>query len=260
LQLLNASVVRGLQARGLKVFLSCGGGAGNVLPGAGAPAGFAASLLSGLSALVSEWGLDGIDFDLENWPGGVPDILAAAALVRAVIGGLRAAFPSLLISGAPQMTDAYCDYPSITAGFNRYAPLIAAAPPPPSPHAPAARRGSAAAARPAFDMLMPQMYNSWPAVETLAYAAAYAAGLAAGCAVSGGGGPAPLAMAVRGPWLGFPASRAAAGSGFQSPPGVVALYRALAANGSAPLGGLMTWSAGWDQQSGWQFAAAVAAG
>ena len=238
---LNASVVAALQARGLSVSLSAGGGAGNVLPGA-PPPGFAANMLAGLSALVTSLRLDGIDFDLENWPGDVPGILAAAAAVRAVAAGLRAAHPALRITGAPQMTDVYADYPAITAGFNRYTPLLA---------------GGAGGV---FDALMPQMYNTWAQVETAAYAQTYARELIAGFAVSGGG-PAPFNVSVPAEklWLGFPASRQAAGSGFLAPADVVAAVRELQANGTR-LGGLMTWSAGWDQQSGWVFADAVAAG
>ena len=232
--IVNASVVAALQARGVQVFLSAGGGAGNTLPGAGAPPGFAANMLDGLSSLVSSWHLDGVDFDLENWPGAVPDIVAACALVRAVITGLRAAHPALLISAPPQMTDLYPDYPSITAGFNRFAPLL---------------DGSSPAL---FDFVMPQMYNSWAGVETLAYAQVYAGELAAGFALASP----PLRVPALAPMLGYPASRSAAGSGFLSPPAVVAMARGLGKNCS----GLMTWDAGWDQFSDWQFANAVAAG
>ena len=230
----NASVIAALQARGVKVFLSAGGGAGNTLPGAGAPPGFAANMLAGLSSLVAAWGLDGVDFDLENWPSTVPDVVAACALVRAVIAGLRAAHPALLISAPPQMTDVYPDYPSITAGFNRYVPLL---------------DGSMPAL---FDMFMPQMYNTWSAVETLAYAQVYANELAAGFAMASP----PSRVPAIAPMLGYPASRSAAGSGFLSPPSVVAMARGLGKNCS----GLMTWDAGADEQAGWQFANAVAAG
>ena len=227
----NASVVAALRTRGVKVFLSAGGGAGNTLPGDVAPPGFAANMLAGLSSLVTAWELDGVDFDLENWPGAVSDIVAACVLVRAVIAGLRAAHPALLISAAPQMTDVYPDYPSITAGFNRYAPLLS---------------------QRLFDAVMPQMYNSWAAVETLAYARVYAGELTAGFAVASP----PMLIPPVAPWLGFPASRSAAGSGFLPPADVVSMARGLGKNCS----GLMTWDIGWDELAGWQFANAVAAG
>ena len=226
---LNASVVSALRARGVRrVALSLGGGAGNVLP-APLPAGFAAAMLAGTSALVSELGLDGVDFDLENFGGGVPDILAAAGAVRAVAEGLRAAHPALVLSAAPQMTDAYCDYASVTAGFNRYAPLLS----PPR----------------LFDVVAPQMYNSWGGVETIAYARTYAAELEAGCAV----GAFNVSVERARLQLGYPASRSAAGSGFLDPVEVAAMARSLS------ISGLMTWDIGWDAQAGWQMARAVAA-
>jgi chitinase len=225
---LNASVVAALRARGVKrVALSVGGGAGSPLP-APLPSGFAAALLTGLSALVTDFGLDGVDFDLENFPGAVADIVAAAAAVRAVAEGLRAAHPGIVLSAAPQMTDAYCDYASVTSGFNRYAPLLA----PPA----------------VFDVVMPQMYNAWSGVETLAYARTYAGELVAGCAV----GPYNVSVARAALRLGYPASPSAAGSGFLPPAGVAALARALNVS-------LMTWDCGWDERAGWAFASAVAA-
>jgi len=234
---LTAATVAGLKSRGLKVLLSVGGGAGNVLPG-GAPPSFAANMLTGLSSLVKNFDLDGVDFDVENFAG---DPLSGMAQVAAVIAGLRAAFAGLLITGAPQMTDVYPDWPQVSAGFNRYVPLLVSGSP-----------GR-------LDMVMPQMYNSWAQVETVAYAETYARELQAGFSCTGGGSTYNVTVPAGGLLLGYPASRSAAGSGFIDPPQVVAMARALAANGSA-LGGLMTWSIGWDQQNGWAFADAVQAG
>jgi chitinase len=59
--------------------------------------------------------------------------------------------------------------------------------------------------------------------------------------------------------LGFPASPSGAGSGYQQPATVAALFRALQAAGT-PVGGIMAWSIGWDQQAGWAFADAIASG
>ena len=176
------------------------------------------------------------------------------------------------------MTDVFPDYPSFTPGFNRYAPLLEAG------------------TLPLLDAVMPQMYNSWAQVETLAYAQTYAGELVKGFAVAGAG-PAPLNVTIPPEklWLGFPASRAAAGSGFISPPDVAAAVKAWAVAGLR-IAGLMTWSigegralaaapaapapaahltpppppfpplrssnrddaTGWDQQTGWLFAAACA--
>jgi chitinase len=225
---LNASVVRALRARGVRrVALSLGGGAGNVLP-APLPPAFAVTMLAGLTALVTELSLDGVDFDLENFPGSVADILQATTAVRAVAEGLRAAQPAIVLSAAPQMTDAYCDYASLTSGFNRYAPLLS----PPQ----------------IFDLVTPQMYNSWSSVETIAYAKTYAAELEAGCAV----GAYNVSVDRARLQLGYPASRSAAGSGFLPPSDVAAMARALGV-------GVMTWDVGWDAQAGWEMASAVAA-
>lgn len=229
---LNSSVVASLQSRGFAVGISVGGGAGNVLPSP-LPQGFAATMQSGLSSLINALNITVVDFDLENWPGEVQSISAAAAAIRTVVAGLRAAHQGLLISGAPQMTDLYCDYPSITAGFNRYAELVGA-----------------------LDVVMPQMYNTWGAVETIAYAELYAAGLIEGCEIA----PVNVNVSVtpRNLMLGYPASRNGASSGFIDPSAVVAMYRSLQEQGVV-LNGLMTWDCGWDEQDGFAFAHAVAA-
>ena len=228
---LTRGVVAALQAQNRSVFLSLGGGAANTLT----PALPVAVLAGELSALVGALGLDGVDLDLENFEG---DPAACMGAARALLAALRAARPALLLSAAPQMTDVFPDYLQVTAGFNRYAPLLAGA-------------GEAL-----FDAVMPQMYNSWGAVETLAYTAYYAAALERGFVVAPSYSVRVPAAALV---LGFPASRSAAGSGWQSPAGVVALARALAAN-ATPVRGLMVWSCGWDAQNNWEFAEAVRQG
>jgi chitinase len=203
-------------------------------------------MLKGLSALVTEWGLDGIDWDLENFPGTIPDIIAATSIVRTVTAGLRGAHPGLLVSGAPQMTDVYPDYPSITVGFNRFVPLLA--------NINSSSDNNNNNNTPFFDLLMPQMYNTWAAVETLAYAQTYAGELAVGFTVAGG--QVPLKVPPVRPWLGYPASRNAAGSGYIEPTAVAAMARKLVDAGN--ISGLMTWEIGWDAAQGWAFATAVA--
>ena len=228
---LTRAAVAALQAQGRSVFLSLGGGAANVLT----PALPVAVLAQELGALAGALGLDGIDLDLENFEG-VPAACMGAA--RALLDALRAARPALLFSAAPQMTDLYPDWLQVSAGFNRYAPLLA---------------GSGEAL---FDAVMPQLYNTWAGVETLAYAGYYAAALQAGFVVAPNYS---VAVPSRALVLGFPASRSAAGSGWVAPAGVVSLVRALAAN-ATPVRGLMTWSIGWDEQNGWEFAEAVRLG
>ena len=231
---LTPAIVAGLQAQGRQVFLSLGGGAANTI----SPALPTATLAGELGALVSTLRLDGIDLDLENFEGDIIGCMAAAA---ALLAALRAQHPALLFSSAPQMTDLYPDLQSITAGFNRYVPLLDSS------------------SIGLFDAVMPQMYNSWGAVETLAYAASYAGALQRGYAVTAAGSTYNVTIPGRALMLGYPASRSAAGSGFLAPAGVVGMARALAAN-NTPIRGLMTWSIGWDEQNAWEFAEAVRTG
>ena len=234
---LTRAMVAALQAEGRTVLLSLGGGAANALPGP-PPAGWVGTMVAGLSALVRALGLDGLDLDIENFLG---DPLAGMAGLKAVVAGLRAApgGAALRITCAPQMTDVYPDWAQWSAGFNRYAPLVEA--------------GSLGL----LDAVMPQMYNTWSAVETLAYAKTYAGEVEAGFTVTGAG-PAPLNVTIPAAklHLGFPASRSAAGSGFIDPAAVAAAVRSWAAGG-LQIGGLMTWCIGWDMQNGWAFAKAV---
>ena len=235
---LTAATVQALKAEGRTVLLSLGGGAGGVLPGPPA-SGWAPAMVRNLQALAASLALDGFDLDIENFAG---DAAAGMEALRSVVAGLRAApgGAALRITCAPQMTDVYPDYPSWTAGFNRYAPLLEA--------------GSLAL----IDAVMPQMYNSWSAVETLGYAKTYAGELQKGFSVNGPW-PSPLNVTIPPEklWLGFPASRAAAGSGFINPADVAAAVKGWAAGGLR-IAGRMTWSVGWDQQNGWLMAYAVA--
>ena len=220
---LTRGIVASLQSQGRSVLISLGGGAGAPLPGP-APAGFVTNVVTGLSSLVTSLGLDGVDFDIENFEG---DPVAGMAAVREIVLGLRvAAAPrALLITCAPQMTDVFPDYTQETAGFNRYAPLVEER-----------FLGN-------IDAVMPQMYNSWASVETIAYAVTYTKEVEAGFTVTAGAGPTPLNITIPPTklWLGYPSSSSAAGSGFLPPTEVVAMVRGLAASGT-PVAGLMTWS------------------
>ena len=235
---LSAATVRALKAEGRTVLLSLGGGAGGVLPGPPA-SGWVPAMVLNLWALAASLALDGFDLDIENFAG---DAVAGMQALRAVVAGLRAApgGAALRITCAPQMTDVFPDYPTWTAGFNRYAPLLEA--------------GSLQL----IDAVMPQMYNTWSSVETVAYAKTYAGELQKGFSVAGPW-PAPLNVTIPPEklWLGFPASPSAAGSGYINPADVAAAVMGWAAGGLR-VAGLMTWSIGWDQQNGWLMANAVA--
>lgn len=236
---LNASIVSALRAQGRRVLISAGGGAGNVLSGP-PPAGFVDNFAGGLSSLIATLGVDGVDFDLENFEGD-PVKAVGDGGIRDVIRALRSQHPRLLVTLAPQMTDVFPDYNQITSGFNRYVPLV----------------DDSFISE--IDAVMPQMYNSWSSVETIAYAKTYAYELANGFSVTSPGFVFNVTLSPSKVWLGFPASRSAAGSGYINPTDVASMVRALAANNTI-LGGLMTWDIGWDQQSQYAFANAVAAG
>ena len=98
--------------------------------------GFAAALASGLVSYIQKYGFDGVDFDIEHRTG---DYVACAHTVTDVIRALRSKVPSLKITMAPQMTNLYPDYASVSAGFNELAPLVNMS---------------------SFDWLQPQMYNT----------------------------------------------------------------------------------------------------
>ena len=68
--------------------------------------------------------------------------MAAISAVGDAIATIRSAHPGLRVTCAPQMTDVFPDLLSITAGFNRYVPILDAA------HASL------------FDVVMPQMCAS----------------------------------------------------------------------------------------------------
>jgi hypothetical protein len=91
--ILNKTIVAGLQAKGVRVLMSLGGGAGNVLPAPSDP-NFADTMLAGLIQLHSTFGVDGFDWDLENFGG--TDPIADMLPVLTVVTGLKAQIPGLL--------------------------------------------------------------------------------------------------------------------------------------------------------------------
>ena len=213
--------------------LSVGGGDGAVLA-CNSDSGFAAKLASGLVSYITKYGFDGVDFDIEHRTG---DYVACARTIAAVVDALRIAVPGLAVTMAPQMTNVYPDYPSVSAGFNELAPLVNMT---------------------SFDWLQPQMYNTWSGVETVAYAKKYVSQLVAGFDVTAGAESFHVAVEPARIVLGYPASARGAGTGFLDPKLVVAMVRDLR-RASVPVKGLMTWSIGWDRQNGYAFSNAVAA-
>ena len=102
-----------------------------------------------------------------------------------------------------------------------------------------------------------QMYNTWAQVETIDYAISYAYSLVQGFEVSSEGTTYNVTIPASKLALGFPASTQAAGSGWISPPAVVAAVQGLASNHTMHGISLMTWDIGWDFTAGWPFADAV---
>jgi len=229
---LTPAIVAALKKEGRSVFISLGGGAANSIT----PDLNSTTLAKELLALINTLGLDGVDLDLENFTG---DIVGCMSRALDLVAQLHAGAPNLLFSAAPQMTDLYPGWPSISPGFNRYAPLLS------QPHTAL------------FDAIMPQMYNTWGQVETIEYAKSYAYALEQGFSIANGAYNVTVQPGQF--YLGYPASPSGAGSGFLPPADVVAMGRALAAN-STPIKGFMTWAIGWDQQNNWEFANAVANG
>eukprot|EP01060_Flectonema_neradi_P002808 TRINITY_DN11771_c0_g1_i1.p1 TRINITY_DN11771_c0_g1~~TRINITY_DN11771_c0_g1_i1.p1 ORF type:complete len:303 (+),score=68.23 TRINITY_DN11771_c0_g1_i1:86-994(+) len=225
---LTAEVVKQLQSEGRTVMLSIGGGAGGVITG-DEPATFSSNMANGLIAYSKSYGFDGIDFDIEHRSG---DLMKCATVINNVLKMLKQKKPSIKISFAPQMVNLDPEVNTISAGFNELAPVI----------------GPSLSL---IDWVQPQMYNSWPGVETLAYAQRYTSELLKGYTVSDVVVP---PMPPQKLLLGYPASSNGAGSGYLPPCEVVAMVRSM----HQPILGLMTWDIGWDQKDGWKFANCVA--
>lgn len=138
------------------------------------------------------------------------------------------------------MTNVDPEVNMISAGFNELVPVVSA-------------EGSLAA----LDFVQPQMYNTWAAVETTAYAQRYAHELAGGFNLTSAGTTFHVQIPATKLRLGYPSTPKGAGSGYIQPGEVVAMVANLSQHGM-PIAGLMTWSIGWDQQADWPFAKAMA--
>jgi len=217
-----------------KVLMSLGGQDGGTLECSSSQS-FIDTLSKGLISLAASFGFDGFDFDIETRSG---DLVDCSKVVAAVMHSLKASNPALLITMAPQMGDIYPDSADVSPGFNDQAPLVAMA-------------------IDAIDFIWVQMYNTWAQVETIAYAQTYGAALMKGYDVVANGVTYHVQIPGRKLALGFPACPAAAGSGFITPSAVATLPGYFSQQGT-PIAGLMTWSIGWDNETGWQFGSEIA--
>ena len=221
--------IKTLHARGQKVILSVGGQNGSISV---SDAASAAEFASSVSSIISQYGFDGVDIDLEN---GVNPTFMASALeqLSSDVG------PGLIITLAPQTVDTQ------SAG-NDYFQL-------------------ALNIKAILTMINTQYYNSGTmnGCDGNVYAEATENFMTAlACTELQGG----LSASQVG--LGLPASPSAAGSGYTSPSVVNSALDCLAARtncgsfvpqaASPGLRGVMTWSINWDASNGYNFADTVA--
>lgn len=219
------------QVRGRHVMVSLGGGLSGVLD-CGAPKSFGTNLARGLHAIVDKYGFDGVDFDIEHRSG---DFAKCAALLAPVLKSLHAS--KLRVSLAPQMGNVNPETSKTSAGQNELAPLVGTA-------------------LQCMTAVMPQMYNTWAAVESVAYAEKYARLATAGWRVAEDGKRYVVKIPPAKLYLGFPCSARGASSGYIAPKDLVAMLKSLRSSG-LELGGIMCWSIGWDRMASYAFAKAM---
>ena len=138
--------INGGQLRG--IYVSLGGGAAGIIA-ADAPAGFASRLAKGVLAAVDKYGFDGIDLDMEHRSG---DIVTANTIMSNFVTTVKKLRPKLPISSAPQMPNINFQVETtVQPGVNGLVPFFA--------HSTTD-----------LETVGPQMYNTWAAVETGAFA------------------------------------------------------------------------------------------
>ena len=212
--------------RGQKVVLSVGGQNGAISVNDSTSA---AAFANSAAAILTDYGFDGIDIDLEN--GINPSSMASA------ISQLKAAKPGALITAAPQTLDTQ----NAQSSYFSFASMIGAS----------------------MTMMNTQYYNSGSMLGC--DGGVYSQGnlnfiTALACTQLNS-----LPASEIG--IGLPATPSAAGSGYVSPSVVVAALQCLA-NGSdcgsfkpptnhPAIRGVMTWSINWDASNGYQFANTV---
>lgn len=130
------SYINSLHAAGIKVSLSLGGASSSVpnttvnfhqvLSAASSASAFQQSFIQSVQNLITEYGFDGIDFDIEqglNAGGTFTQPQGDIAVLAAIINQLHANNPNLLLSLAPQVANI-----SATSGFDatwgNYASLV----------------------------------------------------------------------------------------------------------------------------------------
>jgi len=213
-------------ARGQKIVLSIGGQNGSISVSDSASA---TAFANSAASILTSYGFDGIDIDLEN--GINPASMASA------ISQLEAVKPGALVTAAPQTLDTQ----NSQSSYFSFASMIGAN----------------------MTMMNTQYYNSGSMLGC--DGGVYSEGnenfvTALACTQLNG-----LPASEIG--IGFPATSAAAGSGYVSPSVVVAAIQCLA-NGSncgsfkpptnhPTIRGVMTWSINWDASNGYQFANTV---
>ena len=218
--------IRTVHTRGQKVVLSVGGQNGNVSV---TDAASASQFASSVSALMNQYGFDGVDIDLEA--GISPQPLASA------ITQLKQLQPNALVTAAPQTVDVQ----NSSNDYFQWATLI----------------GSN------LTMMNTQYYNSGTMLgcDGQVYAEStenFATALA--CTQLQSLAPSSIG-------IGFPTSTSAAGSGYLDPTLVVAALQCLA-NGSncgsfhppstwPAIRGVMGYSINWDASNGYHFANTV---
>ncbi len=213
-------------SRGQFVVLSVGGQNGNVTV-SDAPS--ATNFAQSVSSLMSQYGFDGVDIDLEN---GINPTYLASAITQ-----LKQLQPNALVTAAPQTVDVQ----NSSDDYFQFASMIGAN----------------------MTMMNTQYYNSGTmlgcdgnvyAESTENFATALACTQLQGLAPSSIG-------------IGFPTSTGAAGSGYLAPSSVVAALQCLA-NGSncgsfhppstwPGIRGVMGYSINWDASNGYNFANTV---
>ena len=212
--------------RGQKVVLSIGGQNGSISVSDSASA---TAFANSAASILTNYGFDGIDIDLEN--GINPSSMASA------ISQLEAMKPGALVTAAPQTLDTQ----NSQSSYFSFASMIGAN----------------------MTMMNTQYYNSGSMLGC--DGGVYSEGnenfvTALACTQLNG-----LPATEIG--IGFPATTTAAGSGYVSPSVVVAAIQCLA-NGSncgtfrpptnhPTIRGVMTWSINWDASNGYQFANTV---
>jgi len=212
--------------RGQKVVLSVGGQNGSISVNDSASA---SAFASSAAAIMTSYGFDGIDIDLEN--GINPSSMASA------ISQLKAAKPAALVTAAPQTLDTQ----NSQSSYFSFASMIGAN----------------------MTMMNTQYYNSGSMLGC--DGGVYSQGsenfiTALACTQLNS-----LPAAEIG--IGLPATPSAAGSGYVSPSVVVAALQCLASGSNCgsfrppanhpAIRGVMTWSINWDASNGYQFANTV---